>query len=225
MKKIFLFAIILILTVNLLAVESVAIISASKGKVDLRRAAKVIKHKTGDFLQNNDEIRTGGESFAAYKYIDGSATVKVFSHSIVQVYASAKDKKLAKTVKLNQGSVFSQIKSDSGPFSVQTPTTVASVKGTGFMAKFDEQEQTKFIVTEGELELKILDKTETQSVAAGNTAIIQADGSFEIRPSTEEDIQEIELTELESMQEKEIRKMRIPVVAPNGQTRYIEITW
>ena len=225
MKKIFLFAIILILTVNLLAVESVAIISASKGKVDLRRAAKVIKHKTGDFLQNNDEIRTGGESFAAYKYIDGSATVKVFSHSIVQVYASTKDKKLAKTVKLNQGSVFSQIKSDSGPFSVQTPTTVASVKGTGFMAKFDEQEQTKFIVTEGELELKILDKTETQSVAAGNTAIIQADGSFEIRPSTEEDIQEIELTELESMQEKEIRKMRITVVAPNGQTRYIDITW
>ena len=78
MKKIFLFAIILILTANLLAVESVAIISASKGKVDLRRAAKVIKHKTGDFLQNNDEICTGGESFAAYKYIDGSATVKVF---------------------------------------------------------------------------------------------------------------------------------------------------
>ena len=86
MKKIFLFAIILILTVNLLAVESVAIISASKGKVDLRRAAKVIKHKTGDFLQNNDEIRTGGESFAAYKYIDGSATVKAVSYTHLRAH-------------------------------------------------------------------------------------------------------------------------------------------
>ncbi len=225
MKKILLIAVTLILSANLLALDSVAVISASKGKVDLHRAAKLIKHKTGDFLQNNDEIRTGKESFAAYKYIDGSATVKVFSYSIVQVYASAKDKKLSKTVKLNKGSVFSQIKSDSGPFAVQTPTTVASVKGTGFLAKFDEQEQTKFIVTEGKLELKILDKTETKSVSAGNTAIVQADGSFEIRPSTEEDIQEIELSELESTREKEIRKMRIPVIDPNGQTRYIEITW
>ena len=225
MKKILLLAVTLILSANLLALDSVAVISASKGKVDLHRAAKMIKHKTGDFLQNNDEIRTGKESFAAYKYIDGSATVKVFSYSIVQVYASAKDKKLSKTVKLNKGSVFSQIKSDTGPFAVQTPTTVASVKGTGFLAKFDEQEQTKFIVTEGELELKILDNTETKSVSAGNTAFVQADGSLEIRPSTEEDIQEIELSELESTREKEIRKMRIPVIDPNGQTRYIEITW
>ena len=225
MKKLFLFAIILILAVNLLALDSVAIISASKGKVDLHRATKVIKHKTGDMLQNNDEIRTGGESFAAFKYIDGSATVKIFSHSVVKVLASTSNKKLAKTVKLNKGSVFSQIKSDTGPFAVQTPTTVASVKGTGFLAEFDEQEQTKFIVTEGELELKILDKTETKSVSAGNTAIVQADGSLEIRPSTEEDIQEIELSELESTREKEIRKMRIPVIDPNGQTRYIEITW
>ncbi|HPB18738.1 MAG TPA: FecR family protein [Candidatus Cloacimonas sp.] len=225
MKKILLLAVTLILSANLLALDSVAVISASKGKVDLHRAAKMIKHKTGDFLQNNDEIRTGKESFAAYKYIDGSATVKVFSYSIVQVYASAKDKKLSKTVKLNKGSVFSQIKSDTGPFAVQTPTTVASVKGTGFLAKFDEQEQTKFIVTEGELELKILDKIETQSVTAGNTAIIQADGSCEIRPVSEVELEELEQVELQSKQEKENKKMRIPVVDPNGKTRYIEITW
>jgi len=225
MKKLFLFAIVLILAVNLLALDSVAIISASKGKVDLRRATKVIKHKTGDMLQNNDEIRTGGESFAACKYIDGSSTIKIFSNSVVRIFASTKDKKLSKTVKLNKGSVFSQIKSDTGPFAVQTPTTVASVKGTGFLAKFDEQEQTKFIVTEGELELKILDKIETQSVTAGNTAIIQADGSCEIRPVSEVELEELEQVELQSKQEKENKKMRIPVVDPNGKTRYIEITW
>ncbi|OQC07398.1 MAG: FecR protein [Candidatus Cloacimonetes bacterium ADurb.Bin089] len=225
MKKLFLFAIVLILAVNLLALDSVAIISASKGKVDLRRATKVIKHKTGDMLQNNDEIRTGGESFAACNYIDGSSTIKIFSNSVVRIFASTKDKKLSKTVKLNKGSVFSQIKSDTGPFAVQTPTTVASVKGTGFLAKFDEQEQTKFIVTEGELELKILDKIETQSVAAGNTAIIQADGSCEIRPVSEIELEELEQVELQSKQEKENKKMRIPVVDPNGKTRYIEITW
>ena len=225
MKKLFLFAIILILAVNLLALDSVAIISASKGKVDLRRATKAIKHKTGDMLQNNDEIRTGGESFAAFKYIDGSSTVKIFSHSVVKVLASTSNNKLAKTVKLNKGSVFSQIKSDTGPFAVQTPTTVASVKGTGFLAEFDEHKQTKFIVTEGELELKILDKTETQSVAAGNTAIIQADGTCEIRPVSAVELEELKQVELQSLQEKENKKMRIPVVDPNGQTRYIEITW
>lgn len=51
MKKILLLAVTLILSANLLALDSVAVISASKGKVDLHRAAKMIKHKTGDFCR------------------------------------------------------------------------------------------------------------------------------------------------------------------------------
>lgn len=226
MKRLLLIALTVVLAASLFAAEdSVALISASKGKVDLRRATKVVPHKTGDFLLNKDEIKTGGESFAAYKYIDGSSTVKVFANSVVRVIASTQNKKLAKKVELDKGSIYTQIKSNTGPFSVETPTTVASVKGTAFLTEFDEYGQSTFIVTEGELALTILEQKETQSVKAGNTAIIQADGSYEINPSTKDDILKIEQAEIASKQEQENKKMSIPVVGPDGQTKYIEITW
>ena len=224
MKRLFLISLALILAINLFAANSIAMISASKGKVDLRRAAKVVPHKTGDLLYSKDEIRTGGESFAAYKYIDGSSTVKIFANSIVYITATAHNKILDKKIELDKGSVFTQIKPNTGSFSIATPTTVASVKGTAFFTKFDEYGQSTFIVTEGEVELKIL-KKETHSVTAGNTAVVQADGNFEIHQSTPEDLQEIEQAELESSQGKENKRMRIPVIDPNGQTKYIEITW
>jgi hypothetical protein len=224
MKRLFLISLALILAINIFAANSIAMISASKGKVNLRRAAKVVPHKTGDFLYNKDEIRTGGESFAAYKYIDGSSSVKIFSNSIVYITATKNEKILDKKIELDKGSVFTNIKPNTGSFSVATPTTVASVKGTAFFTKFDEFGQSTFIITEGEVELKILNK-DTQSITAGNTAVVQANGSFQIHNSTQEELQEIEQAELESTQGKENKKMRIPVIDPNGQTKYIEITW
>jgi hypothetical protein len=56
--KSFLFAIILILAVILLELESGSNYFRFQGQSGFDRATKVIKHKTGDMLQNNDEIRT-----------------------------------------------------------------------------------------------------------------------------------------------------------------------
>lgn len=225
MKKLLFVSLILILCYSLSAASSIALLSIAKGKVDVSRAAKAIRFKAGDLLQHNDEIRTGGESFAAYKYVDGSSTVKVFSNSLVKVLANSSGKSLVKQVSITKGSVFSQVKPKSGTFMVKTPTTVASVKGTGFLTKITEAKQSMFIVTEGEVQLKILDDTDPKVVSKGNTAIVEADGRYIIRLSTPEDLSELERAELESTSERGNNTMRIPMLDPSGRTRFIEITY
>jgi hypothetical protein len=225
MKKVLILAFILMLTFALSAANTVALLSTAKGKVDLTRAAKAIKFKTGDLLQHNDIIRTGGESFAAFKYVDGSSTVKVFSNSVVHVLANSSGKSLVKKVEIKKGSVFSKVKPKSGTFMVQTPTTVASVKGTGFLTKLTEAKQSMFVVTEGEVLLKILDDNEAKNVPAGKTAIVEADGRYIIRLSTPEDLSEIEQAEIEASRARENKTMRIPFFDPSGRLRYIEITY
>lgn len=225
MKKYAIILILLCLSLGLFAVEAIALLSASKGKVDLSRDAKSIKFKAGDMLRNNDELRTGGESFAAYKYVDGSSTIKVFSNSVVRITANKSGKSLSKKVVIDKGSIFTDVKPKSGAFMVQTPTTVASVKGTGFLTKITEDGISKFVVTDGEVELKILDSDDVKSVPAGNTAIIDAEGNFEIRVSSAEDTSSIEKAEIESSQSSEPKLIRIPVLDASGRTKYIEIKY
>lgn len=225
MKRLIITLIITSLVFVLFAAESVALLSASKGKVDLSRESKAIKFQNGDLLKNNDELRTGGESFAAYKYIDGSSTIKVFSNSVVRITANRSGKSLSKKVVVNKGSIFTNVKPKTGAFIVQTPTTVASVKGTGFLTKLNDKGDSFFIVTDGEVELKIMDSEEVKSVPAGNTAIIDELGNYEMRASTAEDTSSIEQAEIESSQTTEPKTIRIPVVDATGKTKYIEITY
>lgn len=224
MKKILLITMLLML-VGMLVANSVAILSASKGKVDLERGRKNMSFKNGELLQNRDILRTGPESFAAYKYIDASSMIKLFSNSVVTVNATQDGDKLSKRVNVNKGSVLTNVKSGTGAFTVQTPTTVASVKGTEFLTKVDEDGFSIFIVTEGEVELKILLTDELATVSKGSTAVIDPDGEVELRESTYDDISEIEKAELESSQERDIKTMRILVLDSEGNLKFIEITY
>lgn len=225
MKRIITVCILVALAYTLMAADSVALLSASKGKVDISRDAKAIKFKNGELLKNNDELRTGGESFAAYKYIDGSSTIKVFSNSLVRITANRSGKTLSKKVVVDKGSVFTSVKPKTGAFMVQTPTTVASVKGTGFLTKLTDKGESMFIVTDGEVEIKIMNQDEVKSVPAGKTAVIDEAGNYEIRESTPEDTSAIEEAEIESTQKNEPKLIRIPVVDEAGKTKYIEITY
>lgn len=224
MKKIMLLTLILVLS-TLLQADSVAMLSASKGKVELERARKSVKFKNGELLMNRDVLRTGPESFAAYKYVDASSMIKMFSNSVVTINASQEGTSLSKRVNVNKGSVLTQVKKGTGAFTVQTPTTVASVKGTEFLTKVSDEGLSTFIVTDGEVEVRVLATDEVKSVPKGSTATVNQDGVVEVRESTYEDTSEIEKAELESSRVKEINNIRIPMLDSNGKLKYIDITY
>jgi hypothetical protein len=225
MKKIIIVTILLLVTLAMLNASAVALLSAAKGNVELRRAAKTVKYKTGDMLQNNDELRTGGESFAAYKYIDGATTIKVFANSYVQISAQKSGSTMSKNAKVSTGSIYAKVTANKGTMTVQTPTSVASVKGTGFLTKVSDFGESKFVVMEGVVDVTVPDTKETKAVNAGFTAEVDRDGNLEVRESTEDDLTELERAEIESTRVTEPQSIRIPVADKNGNIRYIDINW
>lgn len=225
MKKYILLLLLTTVLLSFLSADAIALLIANKGKVSLDRAAAKIKFQKGELLMNNDVLRTGEESFAAYKYVDASATIKMFSNSVATLNAGKDGKTLSKTVTVSKGNVLSNVKKGSGLFRINTPTTVASVKGTEFLTKVEEGGATTFIVSDGEVEVRVLATEEVARVGKGKTAIIGVLGNIHLRDSNPEDLSQVEQAELESMRESTEHIILIPVMNENGDLKYIEITY
>ncbi len=225
MKRILLIAIIGLAILSLAANSGVAYLSANKGKVELNRDKKAIKYKAGELLKDEDIIKTGGESFAAYKFIDGSSTVKIFANSIVKIKAAASGKHLSKTVAVSKGSVYSSVKKNKGSYRVDTPGTVASVKGTGFLTGVSGRDETRYIVVDGVIQIEIKATGEKKDLAAGKTAIIDIDGNYQEYDSTDEELQDLQDIQDSAGSAQDPRVIRIPVQNEAGQIKYIEIRY
>ncbi|HNX37837.1 MAG TPA: FecR family protein [Candidatus Cloacimonadota bacterium] len=225
MKRLFIIAIMALTILSLAATGGVAYLSANKGKVDLTRDKKPVKFKSGQMLNNEDVLTTGRESFAAYKYVDGSSTVKVFANSVVKIKAVASGKKLSKTVAISKGSVYSSVKKNKGSYKVDTPGTVASVKGTGFLTGVSDTDETRYIVLDGIIEIEIKATGEKKDLPAGKTATIDTDGNYTEYNSTEDELQDIQDLQDEAGMPLELKTMRIPVQNEAGQIKYIEIKY
>lgn len=226
MKKLIVTALILITLSMLLATEPVAFFMKSKGKVEIVRDRKPIKFKSGELLYDKDEIRTGGESYAALKYADGGATLKVFPNSVIIISAVQKDKQLDKNTSVKSGSLYSKIYSKiKGAFSVETPTTVASVKGTGFVTRLDNEGNTSIIVLEGEVHVENKDSGKSSTVAKGSTGTSYFDGEVRTEPTQEGEISESEMKEIESVSLETQKSMKVQITDKDGNIKYIEITY
>ena len=225
MKKIIITGILLTAILGLLASSGVAYLSANKGKVDLQRNSQAIKFKTGQILNNEDILKTGGQSFAAYKFVDASSTVKVFANSVVKIKAVKEGKNLSKTVAVTKGNVYSSVKKNTGAYRVDTPGTVASVKGTGFLTGVSVTDGTKYIVVDGTIEIEIKATGERKQLGAGKSATIDLDGNYEEYNTTSGELEDIEDLEDQAGEPFEQSTIRIPIQNQAGQTKYIELSY
>lgn len=217
---------LMILMLGALNAAGVGILTAAKGKVTITRSAKNISYKVGDSLSNKDEIRTKAESFAAYKYVDGSSTIKVFSNSYVVIGASQNGNTLDKTVKVNSGNVYTQVTPNSkGSVKVSTPTTVASVKGTEFLTRVNDRGEVSYIVTKGTVNVLVVDTGESGDVSEGQTANIDVELSMTVRDSSEEDLESLEEAGLEALRQSSTNILIIPMLDEDGNTKSIEIEY
>ncbi len=223
MKKTLIIAVLLLNALGmLLANEAVAIISATRGRVELTRNNKPIRFKAGDMIFNNDQIKTAGESFAAVKYLDGSSTLKIFSNSVVRINAAVVGNNMNKNTTISMGSANSSVTRRGGTYTVQTPTTVASVKGTDFLTKLIDY-LTLIIVNEGEVVVKNTITNREMEVKAGYTAKSDDQGLLSVEESSDEDLTEAERLEIEAQTQTQPRSMRIQFTDELGNIKYIEI--
>ena len=117
MKTKILFILIIILFVSICQAEdSVALTLKAKGKVELTRGEENSDINTGDELYNKDEIESMEDSFAAFKFIDGSSVVKLFPNSILTINAKKEGDKLDKKSYLKMGELWSKVVKKTGVF-------------------------------------------------------------------------------------------------------------
>lgn len=151
MKKIFL--VFFIVLFSILSSEPIAVIAGMKGDISLTRDNKKIAVKTGELLLDSDQLLSGSESFAAIRFIDNGATTKLFPNSVLIIYATSVDGQLSKRNNLRSGKIHSNVNPLSGQYIVETPNTVASVRGTDFTTEY-ENNITTIDVNEGEVEIE-----------------------------------------------------------------------
>ncbi len=169
----------LLLATFLFAENPIAVMVNMKGDVILTRNAKKMPIKVGDILYNQDKIQSGNASFAALKYVDNGAYLKIFPNSIVSIKIDAQKGISDKTAKIEKGTLFSSINSKiKGNYAVESPTTVASVKGTKYISDLAKDRTFYVYTTEGTVEVENLKSHSKMSVSEGNKLESKTNGSM-----------------------------------------------
>ncbi len=226
MRKIIALFLILVSCVILFAAEPVAYLIKTKGSVQLYRDNKAFKFKNGELLYNNDEIITNEKAYAAVKYMDGSSTVKIFPNSVLKVTATKNAKLLDKNVAMQLGNVYSKVSNKiKGAYKVESPNTVASVKGTGFMVRYNADKKTWVIVLEGEVLVQNKASGKSVTVGKGSTAISDDDGNIETHETLPEEITDSEQSEIDDTNQDGRKTYKVQVTDDQGNIRYINITY
>ena len=177
--------IMMLATTSALEAQVIARLVKSEGRVHFKRLGASTfseQAKPGAPIKNGDEIKVGEEGFAAVIYLDDRSILKVRENTKF----SFMDTRNSRTIDLTHGTVLNDIKKEgrTKDFRIQTPVSVASVKGTQFAAIVSLSGVDQFICKEGLFEVLNMVSGETVNVAAGQKAVSNATGDLVQAPAS-----------------------------------------
>ena len=116
--------------------QNIALVTKAKGNAQYKKNQSTTGDKKlamGTQLFSNDLIKTGADGFAIFVYLDDKSMIKVQKNSEMYVRWNVDKGQIQKEISMNNGLFKANINSQkSGAFTIVTPTSVASVKGTEF---------------------------------------------------------------------------------------------
>jgi hypothetical protein len=138
----------------LFAQDVIAYIGAAEGDVSITKSAggDTVDASLGMFLHGGDLIKTGEESYASVIFQDDGSRLTLGANTQLTLNAERQQKKLSKRLRLGIGKLWVKVTKKKGAdFQIKTPTTVASVKGTGFATEVphNELDVTQYWISEG----------------------------------------------------------------------------
>jgi len=147
-----------ILFVNIiLPTESLAIVTKSLGNIEYTKfdASKLIKElDLGSELFNDDYIKTKSNGFIKFSYLDDGTTIKMHKNSELFVRGNIDEYLIQKRINISSGVYnFDISKQKDKAFTIITPTSVASVKGTKFLLMSDSEGTDSFYGFDGIVEV------------------------------------------------------------------------
>ena len=195
--RIFIFNLFLILFINLtFSKETLGLVTKTKGKVEYqiyssKKFTKKISKGLG--LYSDDRIRTGEDGFSIYRYLDDASSIKILKNSDIQIHGRVNDNNIEKNIQVYNGLLnFNITTQNNDIFTIVTPTSVATVKGTNFWLICNGVDGDKFLGIEGEVEVKNIESGSIVILNESSTVISSNNGSISTQSMTSEDFQEIE---------------------------------
>ena len=182
------------------AKSGIALVTKSKGSVEYKKNdGTIVKDdlRKGTSLFNNDRITTGSNGFAKYVYLDDGSMIKVHKNAEVYIYGSVDKRSIIKQVNVSSGNVkFEVSKQGKDDFTVITPTSVASVKGTDFWLESSEDEGDQFFGLSGLVNVKNIESNLILQLTRNTTIVSEPDGNMNIKKTELNDFKKLQRLEL-----------------------------
>ena len=194
--------ILVLLAIQFLFSESIAVTSKTKGDVRYRNKTEKELNKqlkAGVDLFNNDYIKTGSDGFAKYVYLDDGTQIKIHNNTEVFVHGELKRRSILKQLKVKDGTVKLDVKKQAvDEFTVITPTSVASVKGTSFWLDCSGKGGDKFYGESGIVSITNIASGIKRQLAKNTVASSSPDGRLDLREITANELKMLEQIESET---------------------------
>ena len=182
--------------------ETLGIVTKSKGKVEYQKYSDD-KFTTNVYrglgLYGDDRIRTGDSGFSIYRYLDDASSIKILKNSDIRIEGRIKSRNIVKNVEVNNGILNFNIdkQSDAG-FTIVTPTSIATVKGTDFWLICNGPEGDKFFGVEGTVEIKNIESGRVVLLNEDAIVLSNSNGNILTQNMSTQDLEQIENLEEES---------------------------
>jgi hypothetical protein len=139
-------------------------------------------------LYSENIVRTGASSFAIIKFLESSILrVQELSEVVIRGTKSSA-KEVSKNLYMRQGTVgFNVKKRPNERFEFSTPTSVASIRGTGGVFITGQDSSDVLTLESGSVELTNILSNRSMMVNKGETGQSFTNGKLSVRPSTPED--------------------------------------
>ena len=202
--------------------NKIAVTTKVKGLVEIMPIGKdnFANLKPGTILSDGDKIRTGSSGFTAIIFIDDKSTLKLKENSEAVITGQRSARSIAKTINMDVGTVRATVNKQNSNFVIQTPTSVASVKGTDFWMITDPVDGDLVIGLEGLVTLTNNETGAEVDVTEGTSGSSTPDGEVDV-----EETEESSIPEDPTDQDEQQAEIKIYFEGPNGEQKVMIIEY
>jgi hypothetical protein len=202
--------------------SKIAVATKVKGLVEIMPIGKTefFDLKAGTILSDGDKIRTGKSGFAAIIFIDDKSTLKLKGNTEAVISGQRTAASISKKINMDTGTVRATVKKQNTDFVIQTPTSVASVKGTDFWLLTDPVTGDQVIGIEGIVGLTNSETGQEVDVNEGMSGISTPDGNLGVNETDPSSIPEDPSDDQEGPSQ-----IKIYLEGPNGEQKVMIIEY
>ena len=162
--------------------KSIAVAAKVRGETELKVPGGdyTANLKRGKQINDKDWVRTKDDGYIALMFIDDKTLLKIRENSELEIKAVRSGAGLDKSIQMAFGKVKAEISPQlSGEFTITTPTSVASVKGT-ILWIISTPAGDQIIVIDATVTVTNNESGETVTVTVGQTVTSNPDGTIAV---------------------------------------------